>query len=322
MERWMELIKGLIMLGLVITVMTILFMDRWVESDVPDHYIDEEYSDVGSERVPVGNDAETGALEDQKGETGQLIVETYTAEPTVVETYVAGMEDPRQSVSSGLRQELTMSEIELMERGKVIYLTFDDGPSKFTEELLDILADYNVKATFFVTAGNPSYLDLIGRAKEEGHTIGIHCFNHDYKKIYVSERAYFADLQMIDDIIYEQTGERAELVRFPGGSSNEVSRFNKGIMTRLTALVEEKGYRYFDWNVLSGDAGETKVTEEIIQNIIDGILKKDISVVLQHDLYDYSIAAVEEIIIWGLENGYAFLPLSADSPTIHHPIAN
>ena len=127
---------------------------------------------------------------------------------------------------------------------------------------------------------------------------------------------------MIDDLIFEQTGERAELVRFPGGSSNQVSRFNKGIMTRLTKLVEEKGYRYFDWNVLSGDAGETRETAEIIQNIKEGILKKDIAVVLQHDIYDYSIAAVEEIIVWGMENGYVFLPLTMDSPTIHHPIAN
>ena len=93
-------------------------------------------------------------------------------------------------------------------------------------------------------------------------------------------------------------------------------------MTRLTAMVEQKGYRYFDWNVLSGDAEETEDTEEIIQNIISGIQKKDISVVLQHDIYQYSVDAVEAVIQWGLENGYTFLPLSMESLEMHHPIAN
>lgn len=215
-----------------------------------------------------------------------------------------------------------LTEAELLERGKVIYLTFDDGPSAYTEELLEILARYGVKATFFVTGGYEPYFDMIGRAKEEGHTIGIHCYRHDYKQVYASEEAYFADLQKIDDIIYEQTGERAKLVRFPGGSSNISSKFNPGIMTRLTALVEEKGYRYYDWNVLSGDAGDTEDTDQIVENVIEGVKKKGIAVVLQHDSHQYSVDAVERIIIWGLENGYAFLPLSVDSPIIHHTVAN
>ena len=218
--------------------------------------------------------------------------------------------------------QIQMTEQELIERGKVIYLTFDDGPSAHTAELLDILAKYNVKATFFVTGGYETYFDMIAREKEEGHSIGMHCYNHDYKKVSASEEAYFEDLQKIDDLIYEQTGERTKLIRFPGGGSNISSKFNPGIMTTLTAKVEEMGYRYFDWNVLSGDAGDTKDTEEIIQNVIEGVQKKDIAVVLQHDTHDFSIAAVEEIIIWGLENGYTFLPLSMDSPTIHHSVAN
>lgn len=314
MRAWLSVLKGVMAVGLVMAVLGILFVDFGIVTDVPWKYFEQEMqgsTEIGSEPSESAPEIrETKEQDSQNAEetgSGQLIVETYTAEPTTAETYAA---------------ELTLSEQQLIERGKVIYLTFDDGPTRHTAELLDILAKYNVKATFFVTAESRDYVGLIGRAKEEGHTVGIHCFYHDYKTVYASEQAYFADMQMIDDLIFEQTGERAELVRFPGGSSNQVSRFNKGIMTRLTRLVEEKGYRYFDWNVLSGDAGETRETAEIIQNIKEGILKKDIAVVLQHDIYDYSIAAVEAIIVWGMENGYVFLPLTMDSPTIHHPIAN
>ena len=304
MRAWLSVLKGIMAVGLVMAVLGILFVDFGVVTDVPWEYFEQEMqgsTELGSGPSESATEIrETKEQDSQNAEetgSGQLIVETYTA-------------------------ELTLSEQQLIERGKVIYLTFDDGPTRHTAELLDILAKYNVKATFFVTAESRDYVGLIGRAKEEGHTVGIHCFYHDYRTVYASEQAYFADMQMIDDLIFEQTGERAELVRFPGGSSNQVSRFNKGIMTRLTRLVEEKGYRYFDWNVLSGDAGETRETAKIIQNIKEGILKKDIAVVLQHDIYDYSIAAVEEIIVWGMENGYVFLPLTMDSPTIHHPIAN
>ncbi len=218
--------------------------------------------------------------------------------------------------------EQLLDEAELLERGKVIYLTFDDGPGPYTEQLLDILAQYQVKATFFVTANFEDYFDLIAREKEDGHTVAIHTYSHVYKKIYADEEAYFADLKQMDDVILEQTGERAKLVRFPGGSSNLVSSFNPGIMTRLAGLLEEKGYRYFDWNVVSGDAGETEDTAQVVKNVIEGVQKKGVAVVLQHDLYEFSVDAVEQIIQWGLENGYVFLPLTMDSPDIHHTIAN
>ncbi|MBQ8814288.1 MAG: polysaccharide deacetylase [Lachnospiraceae bacterium] len=317
MRNWMGVIKGMITVGLVITVLGLLFTDRGIVTDAPGGTTDSASAEEPGK----------GQLEDSSGDVLPTVlagVEQDTSQGAgtggSADPDIAG-EDEETSLSY-INNKDALSERELIERGKVIYLTFDDGPGKYTAELLDILAKYDIKATFFVTGGNEGYFDMIGRAKDEGHTIGIHCYNHDYKKVYASEHAYFADLEKIDEIIFDQTGERAQLVRFPGGSSNISSKFNPGIMTRLTGMVEEKGYRYFDWNVLSGDAGDTKDTEEIIRNMIDGILKKDISVVLQHDLYDYSIAAVEEVILWGLENGYAFLPLSMESPTIHHPIAN
>jgi peptidoglycan/xylan/chitin deacetylase (PgdA/CDA1 family) len=203
-----------------------------------------------------------------------------------------------------------------------IYLTFDDGPGPYTEELLDILAAYNVKATFFVTCLNPEYEDMVGRAYREGHSIGVHSATHNYYQIYGSEQAYFDDFNAAQAMIYRQTGAYAQIFRFPGGSSNTVSNFNPGIMSRLSRSMQDMGYQYYDWNVTSGDAGETTSTNEIMENIIDGCAGKKYSIVLQHDIKDYSVAAVERVIIWGLRNGYTFRALDLTSPTAHHRIAN
>jgi peptidoglycan/xylan/chitin deacetylase (PgdA/CDA1 family) len=132
-----------------------------------------------------------------------------------------------------------------------------------------------------------------------------------------------SDLEQMHDIIKQETGSYTHIVRFPGGSSNTVSmRYNKGIMSKLAASLSRNQYVYFDWNVSSGDAGETTNTSHIVDNIIEGCEKNDKSIVLQHDIYDFSIEAVEEVIKWGKENGYTFLPLYIDSFDAHHGFNN
>ena len=205
--------------------------------------------------------------------------------------------------------------------GKTIYLTFDDGPGPYTAHLLDILLKYNVKATFFVTGrGDRS---LIAREAREGHTVAIHSLTHDYSKVYKSEEAFFADINAINEIILQQTGAYTNLLRFPGGSSNTVSKkYCPGIMTKLVSSVTEKGFKYFDWNVMSGDAGGAKTADKVYTNVINGIRNKSYAIVLQHDIKSFSVNAVERIIVWGKNNGYAFAPLSADSPTVHQRVNN
>lgn len=203
----------------------------------------------------------------------------------------------------------------------VIFLTFDDGPGRYTAHLLDVLAKYNVKATFFVTGGGDR--SLIAREAKEGHAVGIHSLTHNYAKIYKSEAAFFKDINAMNAIIKKQTGSVSKLLRFPGGSSNMVSRrYCRKIMTRLTKSVEEKGFKYFDWNVLSGDAGGTTSTEKVYSNVINGVRGKPFSIVLQHDIKGFSVNAVEKIIKWGKNNGYTFKPLTVDSPTVHQHINN
>ena len=205
--------------------------------------------------------------------------------------------------------------------GKVVYLTFDDGPGAYTEQLLDVLDRYDAKATFFVVgSGSGRMMKQIVR---RGHSIGIHSVTHDYGQIYSSPEAYFDDLLKMQSIIYDNTGVTTTLMRFPGGSSNLVSKKScEGIMSFLTEAVQDAGFQYFDWNVYSGDAGETKKTERVAENVIDGIQNHRVSIVLQHDIHGYSVDAVEDILSWGKRNGYRFLALSPDSPGFHHDLNN
>lgn len=205
---------------------------------------------------------------------------------------------------------------------KTIYLTFDDGPSPYTPALLDVLKKYNVKATFFVVCKSTSYDKYIVRAYNEGHSIGLHTCTHVWKTIYSSVDGFFNDLNIISDRVYNLIGIRSQIIRFPGGSSNTVSKkYSKGIMTSLSVEVETRGYKYFDWNIASGDTETTK-TSQVIKNVTSKIKDKAYYVVLQHDIKKYSVEAVEAIIKDGISKGYTFAPLTINSPIVHATIAN
>ena len=263
-----------------------------------------------------------GDLTDQVKITGTVNSNragTYTLTYTVEDSF--GNSDTQvRTVKVKARKQRKPDQPEVLPEGKVIYLTFDDGPSQYTEKLLGILDKYNVKATFFVM--NTGYTHLLDDIVSQGHAIAAHTYSHDYKKIYASDSAYFKDLQKILDVIENKTGVSTSLIRFPGGSSNTVSRINSGIMSRLTNEVVSQGYRYFDWNVDSDDAGSARSADEVFENVIRGVVGQRVSVVLQHDTKGYSVNAVERIIQWGLEHGYTFLPLQSDSPTASHDVRN
>lgn len=213
----------------------------------------------------------------------------------------------------------------VMPEGKTIYLTFDDGPGPYTEELLNVLDRYDVKVTFFVTNQFPDFQDVIGEAYRRGHSIGIHTYSHDFATVYASGDAYYEDLNQMLSVIKEQTGRGTMLVRFPGGSSNTLSsQYCPGIMTQLTGEIHDKGFQYFDWNADSNDAGGASDPETVCQNVIAEIVANgdEPSVVLQHDIKEFSVNAVENIIRWGQSNGYQFLPLTASSPAPHHDVLN
>lgn len=220
----------------------------------------------------------------------------------------------------------TVNVIENPDLGKkVVYLTFDDGPSENTTKIVDILRQYGVVGTFFVTGGHDEYNDAMNDIVESGSTIALHTYSHVYSDVYSSTDAYFADLQKISDLVQDVTGVKAKVIRFPGGSSNMVSAdYTQGIMSELVTEVQQKGYQYFDWNVDSTDASGNDVpVDTIVSNACDGIGMDDV-VILFHDAEtkNTTVEALPQIIQAYKDAGYVFKGLTLDSYPVHHRVQN
>ncbi len=203
-----------------------------------------------------------------------------------------------------------------------IYLTFDDGPNNGTTNIiLDILKEEGVKATFFVTCKGPD--ELIKREYDEGHTVALHTATHDYSIVYASDDSFYNDLKTVQDRVKRITGQTSMIIRFPGGASNTVSkRYSAGIMSRLTQSVLEKGYKYYDWNISSGDAGGTTTSSGVYNNVISQLKKERANMVLMHDIKPYTRDALRQIIKYGKESGYTFERITMDTPMITQRVNN
>lgn len=203
----------------------------------------------------------------------------------------------------------------------VVCLTFDDGPSSATERILEILKDNNVKATFFVTAQYKEYISILNKIAADGHKIAVHTYSHNYSEIYSSSKAFWADQAKMRNLIFINTATSSSDFRFPGGSSN--AKASKALLDRLISESVEKGYRYHDWNVDSGDANGIKSPATIYNNIIDGInnnvKKGQPAVILMHDIPTSNTSQVLDRIIKQLkEKNCIFLTVNnLETPVTH-----
>lgn len=203
--------------------------------------------------------------------------------------------------------------------GKKVYLTFDDGPSIYTEEILDILQEENVKATFFVVAKDESYNDDYNRIVSDGHTLAMHSYSHEYNKVYADLDSFKEDVDSIHDLLYDVTGVDVKYYRFPGGSSNTVSHVD---IQSCISYLDEKGYTYFDWNALNGDAVTDKLTPEQLNDNIMKYVRNNQgdSVVLMHDMSarHTTVEALPELIHTLKEEGYELVPIDDDTIPVQH----
>lgn len=203
-----------------------------------------------------------------------------------------------------------------------VYLTFDDGPSKQTEAVLDILDEYGVKATFFVVGKEgENVAKRLQMIYERGHTIGMHSYSHDYADIYESVEAFRADFLKSKQYIYEATGVETKVFRFPGGSSN---RLGKTDMNLFVDFLKEQGVEYYDWNISSGDGGGTLMpVEMIVENCTKNIRRYDTSIILMHDsaLKTTTVEALPQILeaILAMDDT-VILPITSATQPIHHVI--
>ena len=206
---------------------------------------------------------------------------------------------------------------------KLIYLAFDLGyEAGYTSKILEVLKKNDVKATFFVTGAMPEYKDMIKKAYDKGHTIGMHTYSHDYAKVYASVDAYFQDLDQIGQLVKEEIGYVPCFIRFPGGSSNTISAsYTKGIMTTLTQEVQARGYQYYDWNGSSGD-GAVRTTEQLVDQATS--FHDNNIILLSHDseTKDTTVEALPKIIEYYQSQGYVFKALDLNSYVAHHGVNN
>lgn len=261
----------------------------------PDDDISAESAEAAEERrAAIGQDSEGHASE--TSEEGQALAG---------EMPEGGMQDGGNSLEEG-------------EHPKV-YLTFDDGPSENTAKILDILKERNIKATFFVIGQeDEESRALYRRIVAEGHTLGMHSFSHKYDVIYKSLDAFKEDLGHLQSYLAEVTGVTPTIMRFPGGSSNKVSNVD---IRELIRYVKEQGITYYDWNVVSGDATSPVYTpDELVENVMNDVVKYDTSVVLMHDTSakGSTVEALAPMIDRLQALGADLLPIDENTKPIQH----
>lgn len=202
-----------------------------------------------------------------------------------------------------------------------VYLTFDDGPSENTPQILSILKEHGVKATFFVTGKESDeakewYKQIVA----EGHTLGMHSYSHKYSAIYESVDAFAADFTKLHDFLEDTTGVDCKFYRFPGGSSNQVSNTD---MNEFIDYLSDQGMIYYDWNVVCGDAtSQIYTADDLVQNVMTDVVKYKYSVVLMHDAAekDSTVEALETILQKLEDMNAEILPITEDAQVVHHDL--
>lgn len=250
----------------------------------------------------------------QTAETGQDTVLQPSRTESHVKASIAGAEG-----MEGLADSLKVEQ-EIPEAAHKVYLTFDDGPSKYTEDILDILDTYDVKATFFVLGKEDEHsIEMLREIARRGHTIGMHSYSHKYADIYDSLEAFSADYYRIYSYILENTGIQSTCYRFPGGSSNTISDLDMQI---FADFLEEQEVVFYDWNISSEDAGRTLLdVDALVENATADILKHGTSIILMHDAASRptTVEALPEIIekILAMEDT-EILPITEETTPIQH----
>ncbi|TCZ77675.1 hypothetical protein E0485_09320 [Paenibacillus albiflavus] len=190
-----------------------------------------------------------------------------------------------------------------------VYLTFDDGPSKITPEVLDLLKKENIQATFFVCGDQLNSKlreEMLKRMVDEGHTIGNHSYNHDYKQLYSNGfSGFWEQIQQNEARIEQITGIRPKLIRAPGGTGMNFDAF-------YFYYLDQAGYLVYDWDVDSEDSRRKGVpASEIIAAVKKSPLKHEITVLIHDGAgHEQSVKALPEIIRYYQKLGYSFAPLA------------
>lgn len=306
--------RGIIitLLSLIIlpTILCIILFARvaGLKSDIKE--IKSAISDINNQNKETKKYSETNK-NNTENETSEKETVVEQSKPTVVKPYKVWNEE----------QQAIINQYKGTGKGKKIYLTFDDGPSVYTEEILEILDYYNVKVTFFVV-GKEDATSIKGYKSiaQHGHTLGLHSYSHRYADIYSSLDNFVADLDKIQKLVYDCTGKKSYLYRFPGGTST-----SKSILPIDTFLkyMNENGFVYYDWNATCGDGSSSTVPmEEIVTNIMTDAIKYDNCVALLHDAKSKrtTVDGLPLLIETLINAGFEICPITEDTTPVQHRV--
>lgn len=273
-----------------------------------------------AEKVIESTQIQAEAAAPSPGSKGGYV--TYDEEEAVQEPVDEASAEDAQPTDRQVRDCISLEE-NLRGEGDpmTVYLTFDDGPSENTPQILSILREHGVKATFFVTGKESDeakewYKQIVA----EGHTLGMHSYSHKYSVIYESVDAFAADFTRLHDFLEDTTGVDCKFYRFPGGSSNQVSNTD---MNEFIDYLSDQGMIYYDWNVVCGDAtSQIYTADDLVQNVMTDVVKYKYSVVLMHDAAekDSTVEALETILQKLEDMNAEILPITEDAQVVHHDL--
>lgn len=285
------------------------------------HNMEEKLDELNG-KITVEQNADSGELDGKEQAVAPNQQDVVLAQPSADEASdnLSVQQSDLLNQSSDEVSQSSADGSNQVQQKKKVYLTFDDGPNDYTAEILDVLKENNVKATFFVVYNDDEELrPLYNRIVDEGHTLGMHSYTHVYSSIYASEEAFIQDIDSIHDFLYEQTGVDCKFYRFPGGSSNTVSKVD---IQTLIGILNEKGITYFDWNSLSGDAVSVGKSGAELNDMIMGYVRGNAgdSVVLMHDINTSygTVEGLQDLIDTLRAEGYELCPITENTEPIQH----
>ncbi|MGN0438702.1 MAG: polysaccharide deacetylase family protein [Lachnospiraceae bacterium] len=249
-------------------------------------------------------------------------IKVNLANADVTSEMLQNTEDVLEEITTPVEDTKDVEVTEEKQEAKRVYLTFDDGPSIYTGQILDILSVNNVKATFFVIGRDEEYYEYYKRIVDEGHTIGMHSYTHVYQDFYASKESFGKEITDLQKLILDVTGVKSNIFRFPGGSSNHVAPLP--IETYISYLNENQ-ITYYDWNALNGDAVTNGLSpEQLVNNIMNDVEKNNDSIVLMHDLQTThnTVESLQLLIDTLKSEGYEILPIDENTPLIQHVSCN
>ena len=324
-RKRINLYKKIIVYGFLVLVITPIITSIFLlyriskMEDRLDYVLSEDGGDYltyrSSHDALLGNSNAYGKLLDPPTKTvlGNTQPSTNVAENT--------LEDADNSLAN-IEEASTETAGKTKKNVKRVYLTFDDGPSIYTGQILDILKANDVKATFFVIGKDENYYDYYKRIVDEGHTLGMHSYTHQYQKLYASEESFADEIEELQTLLVNVTGVESHVFRFPGGSSNDVSQLP---IENYIAYLNEHNINYYDWNALSGDAVDASLSpEQLVSNIMKDVRENKDSIVLMHDLQNVhaTVESLQMLIDTLKSEGYEILPIDENTPLIQHVSCN